>query len=287
MTLIFTTAIGVGAAFSLTQLQTPVWKSVAQFDQPRVLELGNYYALYSTYSFLNSGDNVTYHVLKDDKSALSLAPAVSQKAEELAAQAAYEEFKRNLTSVDVLVNFLAQTETVKLKVQLENKPIAVMAQQMATQFVFDNASKRQPADRLSVSSVNPEEAQQLLSQFIAFANQQTKQTLNAELIAKWKILFQQVKTAAEIKLGATQQGNQIAAQDYWNGKLVLMRSAQPQDDKLVAFRFVKAPNVPLSPHSPNQSLWLMIGGLSGLLFGIVLVSFSGLLSRKQGNGETN
>ncbi|WGE56747.1 transporter [Actinobacillus equuli subsp. haemolyticus] len=285
-TLIFTTAIGAGAAFGLAQLQTPVWKSVAQFDQPRVLELGNYYALYSTYSFLNGGDNVTYHVLKDDKSALSLAPAVSQKAEELAAQAAYEEFKRNLTSVDVLVNFLAQTETVKLKAQLENKPIAVVAQQMATQFVFDNASKRQPADRLSVSSANPEEAQQLLSQFIAFANQQTKQTLNAELIAKWKILFQQVKTAAEIKLGATQQGNQIAAQD-WNGKLALMRSVQPLDDKLVAFRFVKAPNVPLSPHSPNQSLWLMIGGLSGLLFGIMLVSFSGLLSRKQGNGETN
>lgn len=284
-TLILTTVIGVGGALGLTYLQTPMWKLVAQFEQPKVSELGNYYALYSTYHFLNGGDNVTYHVL-DDKGMLSLVPTVSQKAEELAVQGAYTEFKRNLASADLLVNFLAQTELVKLKAQLENQPITVMAQQMAKQFAFESGSKNQPSDRLSVLSDDPEETSQLLSQFIAFANQQTKQTLNAELITKWKVLFQQVKTAAEIKLGATRQGHQIATQD-WKGKLALMRSVQPLDDKLVAFRFVKAPNIPFSPHSPNQSLWLMIGGLSGLLLGIMLISFSGLFSRKQGNGETN
>ncbi|WP_167509582.1 transporter [Actinobacillus vicugnae] len=286
VTLVLTSAIGAGIAFGLAQLKTPTWKAVAQFDQPTVLELGNYYALFSTYNFVNGGDNVTYQVVKDDKSELTLTPSVSQTSEERVTQNVYAEFKRNLSSLDLLVNFLAQTEVVKLKAQLENQPIAVMAQQMAKQFVFENGSRLQSVDRLSVVSTNPEEAQQLLSQFIEFANQQTKRALNAELIAKWKVLFQQVKNAAEIKLGATQQGNQIAAQD-WNGKLALMRSVQPLDDKLKAFRWLTSPTAPLFPASPNQSLWLTIGGLSGLLFGIMLVSFSGLLSRKQRNDQKN
>lgn len=281
-----TTVIGLSVALGLMQLQPSQWKSVAEFEQPKVLELGNYYALYSTYHFLNGGEYVTYPVLRDDNRAFLLAPEVSQKAEDLAVQSAYTEFKRNLTSPDVLMNFLAQTELAKSKAQAEKQPISVIVQNMVKQFVFENGSKNQPVDRLSVLSFNPKEAQQLLSQFIVFANQQTKQRLNAELTLKWQVLFQQVKTAADIKLGATQQGHQIAAQD-WNGKLTLMRSVQPLDDKLVAFRFIKAPNVPLLPYSPNQAVWLMIGGLSGLLLGIILVSFSGLFSRKQCNGKKN
>ena len=285
-TLILCIVIGVAGGFGLSSLQTPIWKATAEFEPPKVLELGNYYTLFSTYTFLNGGDSVSYHVISDEKGAFSLAPEVGRKAEDLATQGSYNEFKRNLISPDVLVAFLAQTETVKLKAQLANQPIATTAQRLADQFVFQAASKTQPFDRLSVNSENPEEAHKLLSDFITFANQQTRQTLNAELVAKWKNLFQQIKSAAEIKLGATQQGNQIATQD-WNGKLNLMRSVQPLDDQLTAFRLVKTPSVPLAADSPNQSLWMMIGALSGLLLGMIIVSMTGLLRKKSTDAEKN
>ncbi|WGE89211.1 transporter [Actinobacillus arthritidis] len=286
LTLIITTAIGGGIGFGLSFAQKSTWTATAQFEQPSVSELGNYYTLFSTYSFLNGGDSVSYRVVKDEKGALVLAPESGAKAEEKVKTESYDVFKRTLRSPDVLTAFLAQTETVKLKAQLENKPTAIIAQNLAQQFVFQDIAKSQPFEQLSVTSENPEDANKLLSDFIAFASQQAKQTLNAELIAKWKVLFQQIKNVAEIKLGATQQGNQIAMQD-WNGKLNLMRSVQPLDDKLVPFKFVKSPSVPLMPSSPAQALWIMIGALVGLLCGMVIVSMSGLFRKKVTNVAQN
>lgn len=270
VTLALTAAIGAGAGFGGSQLQTPQWKAEASFDQPRILELGNYYSLFSTYTFLNGGEGVAYQVVANDKGVLTLTPSSSPKAEQEAINSSYQEFKRNLNSPDQLLAFLTQAESVKRKAQLENQPVALIAQQVAGQFEFKGKTATQ-ADSLSVVSANPEEANQLLSDFIAFTNQQTKQSLNAELIAKWKNLFQQITKTVEIKLGAVQQGNQIAVQD-WNGKLNLMRSVQPLDDKLVAYRFVKSPSVPLSPSSPAPLLWAMIGALSGLILGIFYLS---------------
>ncbi|EFM95725.1 hypothetical protein [Actinobacillus pleuropneumoniae] len=285
-TLIISTAVGVAGGFGLSSLDTQTWKATAEFEPPKVSTLGNYYTLFSTYTFLNGGDGVSYNVIADDKGSLSLAPEICRKAEDSATLGSYNEFKRNLISTDVLVEFLTQTETVKLKAQLTHQPIVMTAQSLAEQFVFQAATKTQPFDSLSVRSANPEEAYKLLNDFIAFANQQTKQTLNAELVAKWKNLFQQIKSAADIKLGAIQQGNQIATQD-WNGKLNLMRSVQPLDDQLTAFRFVKTPSVPLTPDTPNPTLWMMIGALAGLLLGMVIVSTMGLLRKKPADAEQN
>lgn len=268
--LVLTTALGAGAGFGGNQLQTPEWKAEASFDKPRILELGNYYSLFSTYSFLNGGEGVAYQVVSNDKGVLNLTPSSSPKAEQEAIDGSYQEFKRNLTSHDVLLQFLSQAESVKRKAQLENQPVALVAQKVAEQFAF-NGKTASLADRLSVVSANPEEANQLLSEFIAFANLQTKQSLNAELIAKWKNLFQQINKMAELKLGAVQLGNQIAAQD-WQGKLDLMKQVQPLDNQLVAYRFNKSPSVPLTPNSPAPLLWAMIGALSGLIFGIFYIS---------------
>lgn len=269
-TLSLTTVIGAAIGFGSTYLTTPKWTATAEFDKPTIVELGNYYSLYSTYQFLNGGDGVAYQVVKNDKAVLTLSPSSSPKAEKSVVDESYAEFKRNLVSMDVLVNFLSQSEIIKLKAQVENKPITIIAQQVAEQFVFKTDETTNPMDSLSVTSANPEEANKLLADFIQYANQQAKQDLNAELITKWKVLFQQTQTAMEINLGATQNGNQIATQD-WKGKLALMKSVQPLDDKLVAYRFIKSPSVPLSPSSPQPILWAMLGALGGALLGLLLV----------------
>lgn len=248
------TAIGAAAGYGLSYSQTEKWKVTAQLEQPVVPDLGNYYSLLSTYSFLNTNSqdaNLQKDVLDE----------------------VYTEFKRNLTSADLLQNYLAQTEAVKLKAQLENKSPAMMASQLAAHFSFakDPAIS---ADNFSFVSENPEEAQKLLSEFILLANSQAREKLNADLIAKWKVLFQQIKAAAELNLGA-----QGANGQDWNGKLQMMRSVQPLDNALTSYRLVKSPTIPLNPESPDRWFWLMIGALSGLLLGF-MASFA-VKARKQ------
>lgn len=281
--LLILTAMGGAAGFGLSYLFTPTWKATAQFDRPTLQDLGNYYSLYSTYAFLTDADSASYYVVKGKQGDLTLNPDVSGKAEDSALNGAYQEFVHNLTSPDTLLNYLEQTEEVKLKAQAENISPAIAAQETAKRFAFQAANKSTLFDQLSVVSGTPEEAHKLLTGFIAFTNQQTKTVLNRELGAKWKVLFQQIKTASEIKLGATRQGNQIMEQD-WRGKLGVMRSVQALDDKLTAFRYAKEPRVPYETDSPNRLFWLTIGALSGLLFGMLFISALGVLKRKQRNG---
>lgn len=246
LVIVLVTAIGAVAGYGLSYTQTEKWKVTAQLEQPTVPDLGNYYSLLSTYTFLNT-NNQEANLQKD---------VIAE---------VYTEFKRNLASTDLLQNYLAQTEAVKLKAQLENKSAIMVASQLAGQFSFEKEPTIS-ADTFSLISENPEEAQKLLSDFILLANGQAREKLNADLIAKWKVLFQQIKAAAELNLGA-KQGN--PAQD-WNGKLQMMRSVQPLDNTLTTYRLVKSPSIPLSPVSPDRWFWLMVGALSGLILGFML-----------------
>lgn len=242
--------IGAGAGWGLAGTQTPQWQSTTKLASPTIVELGNYYSLATTYA-----------LVKGEKMA-EVESAITEKS--------YAEFKRQLTSPDQLKQFLITSETVKLQATTKNLPIDTVAQQMAQAFNFDEKQ-----NQLSVTLENPENAKTLLADFISFTTLQTRALLNNELIQKWKVLFQQVKQAAEINLGAIQQGEQIAKQD-WAGKLNIMRTVKPLDDQLVAFRTLQSPSSPTTPHSPDQSLWLMIGALSGLvvgLFSLSLLSF--------------
>lgn len=272
ITLALSTAIGAGIGFGASYLQTPKWRATAQFDQPRITELGNYFDLYSTYTFLNGGEPQSYTLLKNEQGQFSLAPQRSQTAEKMAIEATYNEFKRNLTSPDVLKDYLTRTNLVKVKSQTENISETAAMEQLSSQFNFQRANiNKGSADSLSVTSTKTDEAAKMLNGFIQFANQQTRVNLNGDLIAKWKLLFQQVKNAAELKIGPTQQGNQIAMQD-WNGKLNMMKTVQPLDNKLVAYRFVQSPTEANSPIAPKRSIWATIGALSGLLLGMIGLS---------------
>lgn len=226
--------IGAGAGWALSETQSEKWRATAQFDLPTIQELGNYYALASTYALVK-GESIA-----------DFDKGLSEKS--------YLEFKRHLNSPDVLKQFLQEKNS------------------KAAESAFQFNEKQQ---RLNVTLDNPELAYKLLNEFIQFANLRSKNVLNGELIEKWKVLFQQVKNASEANLGAIQSGAQIATQD-WNGKLKLMKSVQPLDDKLIAYRLIESPSIPQNPYSPDKLLWLMIGGMGGLLLGLFAISLQSL-----------
>lgn len=244
--LILLGALGAVVGWFGTNLQPKQWKAEAQFEAPKVVDLGNYYSLLSTYNLLKG--------------------ETASNTDSTLTTSVYNEFTRNIKSPDVLQQFLTKTELVKQQAAAQNKPTSIMAHEVAQQFRFDEVT-----NILSVTLINPEEATKLLNEFVIFSTIQARSTLNSELIAKWKILFQQVKQMSESNLGAIQQGTQIAQQD-WRGKLNLMRSVQPLDDKLLPFRFIKAPSVPTKAEDPdNQMLWTIFGGGIGLVLGLLIV----------------
>lgn len=238
--------LGAGAGFGLAGTQTPMWQSTMKFEAPTIVELGNYYSLATTYA-----------LVQGDKMA---------EVEQTITQKSYNEFKRNLNSADQLKRYLVDSDIVKQQASAKNLPIDTVAQQTALAFHFD-----EPKAQLSVTLENPENAKKLLADFVSFSTLQTRSILNNELIQKWKVLFQQVKQASEHNLGTVQIGEQVAKQD-WSGKLNVMKSVKALDDQLVAYRVLQSPSSPTEPHSPDKSLWLMIGALSGLVFGLFCVA---------------
>lgn len=246
LVLIVFTAMGAGAGYGLSYSQPEKWKVTAQFEQPSIPNLGNYYDLLSTYHFLNTNGQD------------------AQSAQKQVVEHIYDEFKRNLTSVDLLHSYLIQTESVKLKAQVEKKSVAVMANELTERFHFQK-DVGVSGDNFSLTLENAEEAQKLLSDFIQLANLQARDRLNADLIAKWKVLFQQIKTASELNVSTEPQNGQ-----NWATKLQMMRSVQPLDNQLTTYRLVKSPTIPLKAESPDRLFWLIAGALIGLIIGFML-----------------
>ncbi|MDW0616662.1 LPS chain length-determining protein [Mannheimia haemolytica] len=245
LVLILFAAIGAGAGYGLSYTQPEKWKVTAQFEQPTIPDLGNYYSLLSTYHFLNSNSQ----------------EANSQTAQQQASEQVYAEFKRNLTSADLLQTYLLQTEAVKLKAQVAKKSPAVVVAELVEQFRFEK-DMATSADNVSLIAENAEEAQKLLADFIPLVNTQARDKLNADLIAKWKVLFQQIKTASELNINGKQ-----GSQD-WAAKLQMMRSVQPLDNQLTAYRLVKSPSVPLKSESPDPPILADDWGIKWLTAGL-------------------
>ncbi|WP_301098178.1 transporter [Otariodibacter sp.] len=248
--LILFVVIGGGIGWGIATNQPPQWKVTAKFEPPKVVNLGNYYDLASTYLLLQGGSTGL------------------ESTDKVIEEQSYNEFKRSLNSPDILQQFLLQNDQVNKLAKNYKVSIETMSQQLFGQFQFKDKE-----NVLSFSFDNAELSYQILNDYIQFVTDQTRSILNGELVAKWRVLFQQVKLAAETNLGAIQQGNQVVQQD-WAGKLTLMRSAQPLDDKLVPYHFVQSPVMPLSPYSPDKLLWTMLGALGGLLLGFFVISIS-------------
>lgn len=263
--LLLCTLIGGAIGWGSSYLKTPQWRTTAKFETPSISNLGNYYSLFSTYDFLKGDNHTSYVLLKNEEENFTLVPQKTQTSEDNVKTEVYDTFKQNLTSEDLLNKFLKSNSTIKLIAQANNQDLDTTAKQIATRFSF-RAGAKDIADSLSLTLESPQQAKVLLTQFINFANKQTRIDLNKELIVKWKVLFKQVQSAVDNKLGATKQEGKVAKED-WEGKLKLMKTVKPLDDKLVAFNVVQTPDVPSSPVSPNKLLWAMIGGVAGLLVG--------------------
>lgn len=249
LAILILTAVGGGVGFAGTQIMPTKWQATAQFEKPKVQELGNYFSLFSTYSLV-SGDSIAIDV---------------SKVEERAADSAYEEFKRRLASEDERVQFLAQNEVVRSKAQAENQNVQVVAQQLAKQIQFNSVNG---VDELKLTLASSEQADKLMADYLRELNRQTKNVLNNDLVVKWKALFQQVKTAAEAKIDAT-----------WENKLNMMKSVQPLDDKLIAFRFSKSPSVTAINADPIQ--WIGGGAGAGFLLGLLMVLILGTARKEK------
>lgn len=254
--LILFVAIGGGIGWGIATTQPVQWKATAKFEPPKVVNLGNYYDLASTYLLLQG-------------SSVSL-----ESVDKILGDESYSEFKRSLASSDILQQFLLQNERVNKLAKDHRASIEAMAQELMSKFQF-----KEKENSVSFLFDDAELAFQILNDYVQFVTVQTRSVLNGELIAKWRVLFQQVKLASETNLGAIQQGSQVAQQD-WSGKLTLMRSVQPLDNQLVPYRFVQSPMMPSSPYSPDKLLWAMIGALGGLLFGLFVISISSFFRQR-------
>lgn len=222
--------IGGGLGFAGAYVHPTKWQVRAQFEAPKINELGNYFSLFSTYSLV-SGD----------------ADAVNMvKIERKATDSAYHEFTKILNSSAQLMAFLNQSDFVKARAKLENETV----QQIASHFKF---SQENNLDQFILSSFDRDEVDQLFVEYIRYVNNQARQTLNNELITKWKSLFEQVKNAADAKIDIS-----------WENKLKMMQSVQPLDNNLVAFHFVQQPNLVMA-----EKPYVISTGI-GAGFGIIL-----------------
>lgn len=242
------TALGAGAGFMGSEKFPAQWKATAQFEQPKALELGNYFSLYSTYSLVSGSSD-----------ALDVSKLESKVAAE-----SYESFKRFFSSPEKLTEFLASLPSVKQQAELESLSVTEVAKNLAAKVTLTRVNN---AEELSLQSASSVEANQLMGDLIRSANQQAKTALNADLIAKWQTLFQQVQKAADAKIDPS-----------WANKLNMMKSVQPLDDKLVAFRFVKMPSV--SAVKPDQLQWAGIGAAAGFVLSLLMMLLFATSSRQ-------
>lgn len=230
------TAAGAVGGYLHANNQPQQWKATAKFEAPKVADLGNYFSLYSTYTLVqNDGKN---------------DPELEQKV----ANEAFSAFQRQLNSEANRKEFLSNNATVKQIAEVHNLPLAEVVNRLSDKLKFNETD-----NTVSFALVNPKQAELVLAEFIALNTEQSRKTLNDDLVAKWKFLFQNVKQSAEANLG-----------ESWQGKLNLMRSVKPLDNLLRPYHLTQKPTAATKAELPEDlSKSLGIGGAIGLLLGLL------------------
>lgn len=235
------TLLGLALGWFSATLQTAQWEATVKLDKPNVQQLGNYYALSSTYDLIKGENNrnIVDHV--------------------------FNEFTLTITSPETLKEFLNQNDKVKKYASDQKQLVEAVLPEFIQAFQLN---KFEITKEIHIQWSNPDIAKSLLTDYILFTIPKTQATLNSELVTKWKVLFQQVQLAVEKQLGPTHQ----ASQD-WNGKLNLMKAVQPLDEKILPFRLQKSTTLASKPIYLNQHIWSICGGFLGFLFALGLISF--------------
>lgn len=237
LSMIFMLLIGsaVGAYLAYIQPQHKVFTTT--LEPPRVSDLNNYFSLFTTYRLVNDESKMTDQQVSD---------------------MVYQEFIKQLSSPELLKGYLQEQTLVQNLAHYNDIELTQQVEQFAQAFQFNPQSQ---ATQLTFTSPinNPTLAIELMQGIVQKANQQAKQELYADLVHKWKVLFQQVKLAAD---------NNLA--ESWKGKLQIMLSVQPLDDKLVSYRYLQSPSLQGSSLKQTMIKNIAIGAAVGLLLGLLL-----------------
>ncbi|PJG86335.1 hypothetical protein [Conservatibacter flavescens] len=208
----------------------------AKIEAPRIADLNNYFSLFSTYRLVN-----------DD----------AKMSDEAVSEFVYQEFLKQLNSSELLKNYLREHDFIEVLTKVTGNSTDQEVQNVSALFHVETHANvttiylKNLTNNISVS-------EDMIKGLLRAAGEQTKTLLYADLIGKWRNLFQQVKNAADNNLG-----------DLWKGKLQMMMSVQPLDDQLSAYRIVEGPTF-LQPAMPNMLYWGAIGSCLGLVLGFLL-----------------
>ncbi len=244
---IFTTALCAALSFGASEVLPKNYVAESLISEPLNQELGNYYALSSTYQLVSNG--------KEDN----------------ASSKVFMQFVEVATNPETAKAFFVNTDYYKYNStddkQFNENLLSKFIQGIKFESVGENKGK------ISLELANPKQAYELLGQYVDYVSNQAKQTLYQDLIVRWQTLFNQVNAAVQAKLGA--QGNQS-----WEGKLQLMRSVQALDDKLQGYHYLqKASQATLV--FPKQLETTAIGAGIGAVLGFIL----GLIFGRRKNSE--
>ncbi|MDP9499345.1 LPS chain length-determining protein [Bisgaard Taxon 45] len=248
-----TTLLGAIVAYGSSYLKSKTWLAEAHVSAPDVALLGNYYALSSTYQFIKNKEN-------------------PQSDTDIA----YQEFTKQITSEEVIRHFWESTEYYKQK-QTGETHIDLALLEKLTKAIKFKSTQNGFVDKVTLELENPKFATELLSSFIDQVNLETRKTAYSNLITQWKVLFEQVKKAAEFNLG--KNGVSSLASEDWHGKLQMMRSVSPLDEQFSAYRYLKKPTQPMIYVSPNRQCWGVIGASIGLILALFILAFLNLRRR--------
>ncbi|GJH42557.1 LPS chain length-determining protein [Pasteurella canis] len=236
--------IAYGSSFSVNKS----WIAEAKVERPNVVSLGNYYSLSSTYQFIQDQDNNNI----DETDIV------------------YHEFRRQLNSDNLIRHFWQTSEYYKQKQTGESHIDLALLEKLIKNIKFQMGHSNELADTITLELENPKLATELLSAFIDYVNQETRQVIYSNLITKWKVVFERVKNATEFNLGKN-TSNVVDFKQDWQGQLQMMRAVSPLDEQFTAYRYAKRPTQPLDPASPNRLCWGISGAIIGFLVALLFL----------------
>lgn len=246
--------ISVGAChFVMKYFSTPLWRSNAQVELPKVDHLGNYYALLSTYDLLNGQ-------LSEGTELTNITSVV------------YSAFINKLNSYDVKRQYFQQADFYQQRITGDQNVDNQLLEEFINSITFTPKSSRNPNDSIYLSSNNPRQAKLQLDNFIGYVNTLVRDEYYNTLIFQWRLLFQQNEQALKTKLTQNRQGERVESA-FWQSRKEMMTSVQALDNQFKAFNYLQMPSQPLQSYFPNSKLWLTFSGMLGMFLGICIVLF--------------
>ncbi|SUB34019.1 putative lipopolysaccharide biosynthesis protein Wzz-like protein [[Pasteurella] mairii] len=248
--LLFLIIFAIGG-YAASYLVKPQWKVEVQLAPPTTNELGNYYSLFSMYQLVTEDKNEVFG----------------------ASDIVYQELTRQFLSYDTLREFWQNNEYYKQKMTGDATEDRQLLDNLVRR-VKVTLSNRE-IEKVSLELDNPKQTMDLMTALIDFVNMRTRNAVYGELIIRWKNVFNQVNSAVQLDVDnlATEQRVAISS---WQGKLSMMKSVNALDNKLMAFRFMKAPDLPFESSSPNKIQWGISGAGVGFLVGLFLLALFNL-----------